>query len=92
MLDIVLKVNEPTMALQFISSTYQPNFKYKLDGQKKMNEVAVVGVRFEEPSLQDHQYVLNTRSNARATGRLWIDPLTGAIHQTELWVTGVPHG
>lgn len=86
MLDIVVKVNEPTSALQFLSSAYQPNFKYKLDGQRNMNGTPVVGVRFEEPERRDHTYIFGTRSNARATGRFWLDPLTGAVHQTELWV------
>jgi hypothetical protein len=86
LLDIVVKTNEPTTALQFISAANQPGMKYKLDGRKTMNNVAVVGVRFEEPDGRERKYLLGTRSNGRATGRLWIDPLTGAIHQTELWV------
>jgi hypothetical protein len=85
-LDLQVKVNEPTSALQFISAALQPEMKYRLDGQKKMNDVQVVGVRFEEPTSQEQVHVLETRSNARATGRFWVDPLTGAIHQTELWV------
>jgi hypothetical protein len=85
-LDLQVKVNEPTSALQFISAALQPKMKYKLDGQKKMNDVQVVGLRFEEPTSQEMTHILATRSNARATGRFWIDPLTGAIHQTELWV------
>jgi hypothetical protein len=85
-LDVQVKVNEPTSALQFISAALQPKMKYRLDGQKKMNDVQVVGVRFEEPTSQDMTHVMGTRSNARASGRFWIDPDTGAIHQTELWV------
>ncbi|MBM3750786.1 MAG: hypothetical protein FJW21_06335 [Acidimicrobiia bacterium] len=85
-LDLQVKVNEPTTALQFISPTYQPSMKYRLDGRKTINDVETVGVRFEEPTGQDQFHVLGTRSNARATGRFWIDSLTGAIHQTELWV------
>ena len=85
-LDIQLKVNEPTSALQFISAALQPKLKYRLDGNKKMNGVPVVGVRFEEPTGQQHVHLLGTRSNARATGRIWIEPSTGAVHQTELWV------
>jgi len=85
-LDIQLKVNEPTSALQFISTALQSKVKYRLDGNKKMNGVQVVGVRFEEPTAQDWVHLLGTRSNARATGRIWIDPATGAVHQTELWV------
>jgi hypothetical protein len=86
LLDIVVKTNEPTSALQFISTANQPELKYKLDGRKKINDVAVVGVRFEEPDVRDRKHLLGTRGNARATGRFWIDPATGAIHQTELWV------
>jgi len=86
LLDIVVKVNEPTLALQFIAAGNQPNLKYKLDGRRTMNGVSVVGVRFEEPAKHDSQYMLGTRSNARATGRFWVEPTTGAIHQTELWV------
>ncbi len=86
MLDIVVKVNEPTLALQFVSAANQPKLKYKLDGKKTLNGVPVVGVRFEEPADQFATYMLMTRSNERATGRVWIDPVTGAIHQTELWV------
>lgn len=86
MLDIVVKVNEPTLALQFISGANQPRLKYKLDGKKKINNVAVVGVRFEEPENPYGKYMLPTRSNAKASGRFWIDPTTGAIHQTELWL------
>lgn len=85
-LDIQLKVNEPTSALQFISAALQPKLKYRLDGKKKMNGVEVVGVRFEEPTGQVWEHLLGTRSNARATGRVWVDPVSGAIHQTELWV------
>jgi len=86
LLDIVVKTNEPTTTLQFIAAANQPGMKYKLDGRKTLNNVAVVGVRFEEPDGRGRKYLLGTRSNGRATGRFWIDPLTGAIHQTELWV------
>lgn len=86
LLDIVIKVNQPTSALRFIETRNQPLIKYKLDGRKKMNDADVVGVRFEEIEDRDRTYLLGTRGNARATGRFWIDPATGAIHQTELWV------
>lgn len=85
-LDIVVKTNEPTSALQFISAANQGGLKYKRDGRKTMNGVPVVGVRFEEPDARDRKFLLGTRGNARATGRFWIDPVNGAIHQTELWM------
>lgn len=86
LLDIVVKTNEPTSALQFIAAANQPGLKYKLDGRKTMNDTAVVGVRFEEPDARDRKFLLGTRGNGRATGRFWIDPVSGAIHHTELWV------
>jgi hypothetical protein len=85
-LDLQLKVNEPTSALQFISPARQPMTTYRLDGRKKINNVETVGLRFEEATGPEHWHVLGTRSNARATGRFWVDATTGAIHQTELWV------
>jgi hypothetical protein len=85
-LDITLKVNEPTMALRFIGVGVQPSLKYKLDGKKKINGIETIGIAFEEPAGQETKYILGTRSNARATGRVWVDPATGAVHQTELWV------
>lgn len=86
MLDIIVKTNEPTLALQFGSAVFQDGLKYKLGGWKTMNDTRVIGLEFEEPEAQYKEYVLKTRSNARAKGRLWVDPLTGAVHQSELWV------
>ncbi len=85
-LDIILKVNEPTTALRFIAASTQASLKYKLQGQKKINGIQTVGLNFDEPAAQDKKYLLGTRSNGRASGRLWIDPATGAVHQTDLWV------
>ena len=85
-LDITLKVNEPTTALRFIAAAAQRGLKYKIEGKKKLNGVDTSGIGFEEPAGQETKYTLGTRSNARATGRLWVDPATGAVHQTELWV------
>jgi hypothetical protein len=85
-LDITLKVNEPTTALRFIAAGAQPSLKYKLEGKKKINGIDTLGIAFEEPAGQQTQYMLGTRSNGRATGRIWVDPATGAVHQTELWV------
>ena len=85
-LDLILKVNEPTFALRFISKDLQADLKYALDGRKKMNGVETMGIRFEEPAGQDKKYLIGTRGNARASGRIWVDPATGAAHQTELWL------
>jgi hypothetical protein len=85
LLDIVVKTNEPTSALQFVSPAHQPRLRYRLDGRKKINGVETVGLRFDEPEGRDQRYLLGTRRNARANGRVWVEPATGAIHMTELW-------
>jgi len=85
-IDLILKVNEPTFALRFIGHGVQPDLKYSLDGRKKFNGVDAVGIRFEEPSAQDKQYLTGSRGNARASGRIWVDAATGAVHSTELWL------
>jgi hypothetical protein len=85
-IDLILKLNEPTMAFRFLLPEMQGKVKYEVNGQKKINGVATVGLRFEEPRGQDTKYVLGTRGNGRASGRLWIDPATGAVHETELFV------
>jgi hypothetical protein len=85
-IDIIAKVNDPTTALRFIAAGYQGDLKYKLDGKRKLNGVETLGLRFDEPVAQGRKYQLGTRRNGRAFGRVWADPATGAIHQTELWV------
>jgi hypothetical protein len=85
-IDLILKVNEPTFGLRFISHALQADLKYSLDGKKKINGVDTVGIRFEEPSGQDKKYMTGSRGNARASGRFWVDVATGAIHSTELWL------
>lgn len=84
--ELVAHISEPTLALQLLALRNQPKLTYRLDGQKKMNGVAVAGVRFQEPVVRDKLYILGTRGNAAASGRFWIDPETGAVHQTELWM------
>lgn len=85
-IDIIVKVNEPVTAMRFIAYSAQARLKYKLDGKKKINGVQTVGVGFDEPAARDRKYLLGTRRNGRASGRIWVDPANGAIHQTELWV------
>ena len=85
-LDLILKVNEPTTALKFIAPALHGNFTYKLDGKRKINNVQTVGLGFDEPAGQEKKYLLGTRGNARAFGRIWVDPATGTVHETELWI------
>ncbi len=82
--ELIARLNEPTLALLFIAAENQSRVNWKIDGRKRLDGVEVVGLRFEEPETPDASYVIKTRGNAVASGRLWIDGLTGRIHQTEL--------
>jgi len=84
--NIVMWGSEPTLAFQLLKPANQPKLVCRLDGRKKLNDVAVMGVRFQEPTARDKVYVLGTPGNAAASGRFWIDPATGAIHAIDLWL------
>jgi len=82
----VIWFSDPMTALDFISKPNQPRMTYKVEGSKKINGVQVYGVGFKESERPDTTYLLGTPDHARGSGRVWIDPATGAIHDTELWV------
>lgn len=82
--DLIVRLNEPTLALQFIAPENQLKVAYKIDGKKKIGGVKVVGLRFQEPKNREADYIIKTRGKAAGSGRLWIDPATGRIHRTEL--------
>ena len=84
--NVVLWYSEPTLALQFIDTANQPRMTYKIEGRKRINNVQVTGIGFKEVQERGKAYLLGTPSNPFSSGRIWIDPATGAIHQTELWV------
>jgi hypothetical protein len=84
--NIVMWGSEPTLAFQLLKTANQPKLVCRLDGRKKLNDVGVMGVRFQEPTARDKVYVLGTPGNAAASGRFWIDPATGAIHAIDLWL------
>jgi hypothetical protein len=84
--ELIAKMNEPTLALQFLSADYKNRVTFKLDGKKKLDGVETLGLRFQEPKNKEQSYIMGTRGKAVSSGRLWTDPATGRIHQTELWL------
>jgi len=84
--NIVIFGSDPMLAFRLLAEANQPKLVCRLDGRKKLNDVGVTGVRFEEPTARDKVYLLGTPGNAAASGRFWMDA-TGAIHQIELWLT-----
>lgn len=83
MAETVMRLNDPLLILRFMSPADPAKFKYTVDGRKKINGIETVGLRFEEIRGDDIKYVLDTRGNASVSGRFWMDPATGAIHQTD---------
>jgi hypothetical protein len=84
--DVVWWGSDPTSVFRFIERGNHGLLNYKLDGRKRINGVQTMAIRFQEIKEHDKKYLLGTPGNAHSSGRLWIDPATGAIHQTELWV------
>jgi len=86
MSNAVLWYSDPVLALRFIEKEHQPRMTYKLEGRKKMNGVEVHGVGFKENREERKVYLIDTPDNPNASGRIWVDAATGAVHQTELWL------
>ncbi len=74
-------LDKPTIALDLLTGDNPNNYTYKLEGTKNMDGVQTAVVRFNEKGKG------HLMANAAAVGRYWIDPATGAIHQTELGFT-----
>lgn len=83
--DVVLALNDPMLALQFISRAMQPRLTYKFEGMKKLDGQEVASIGFKETGGRDATFTLGTRGNAAASGRFLVDPVSGAIRKTELW-------
>ena len=84
--NVVLWYGEPTLALQFVEEQHQKRMTYKIEGRKKMNGVEVYGIGFRETREERKVYLIDTPDNPHASGRIWINPASGAVHQTELWL------
>jgi hypothetical protein len=81
--ETVVRLNDPLLALRFVAPADPSKFTYSIEGKKKINGVETVGLRFQEIRGEHTKYVLGTRGNAAVSGRFWVDPATGAIHQTD---------
>ena len=84
--DLILRLNEPSLALQFLVPEYRQRSSYKVETGGMVEGTRTVALAFEELKNPDASYIVKTRGRASAKGRFWIDPSTGRIHQTELWI------
>lgn len=83
--DIVLALNDPMLALRFISRDMQPKVTYKFEGMKRLEGQELASIGFKERGDKETAFGLGTRGNAAASGRYFVDPASGAIRKTELW-------
>lgn len=83
--DLILALNDPLRGLHFVSKEMQPKSTFTVEKFETMDGVAVARVGFKETGSRETKFALGTRDNAAASGRLWIDVATGAVHKTELW-------
>ena len=83
--EIVLALNDPAIALRFISAELQPKLTWKFEGMKRLDGVELASIGFKETGDRDTRYSLGTLGNAAASGRFFVDPATGSVRKTELW-------
>lgn len=84
MSELIIHLNSPVLALHFVQPANHAKFTYRIDGRKKINGVETIGLRFEETRGELTKYTMGTRGNGYVAGRLWVDPATGAVHQSEM--------
>lgn len=82
--ELILRLNDPTLILQFVAQENQARMTYKFDGRKKIGGVETVVLKFQEAKTKPPAYIVDTPGKALATGKLWVDLATGRIHRTEL--------
>jgi hypothetical protein len=75
--------NEPTVALTFAATDFQPRFKFALDGTDDVNGELLQRVKFSEVDRPTIIRDARSGANIPASGRLWASN-EGVIRQTEL--------
>lgn len=74
-------INVPTLALMFLRRDNVPRSRFRLAGRETVHGVGAVVVRFEE---QQRPRLVQTRDDAAARGRFWIESATGRVLKSEL--------
>jgi len=81
----VVWYTDPVLGVQYALPAHAKKLTYSIEGEKKINGVRTIGLGFKEAEAGPH-VLEHVPGNAVSRGRLWVDPDTGAIHTTELWV------
>jgi hypothetical protein len=78
-------LDDPTLPFVFLRKENQERFAFRPDGVRKMDGSEVAILRFTE---QGTERMIPSPEKAPLTGRLWIEPATGAVRQAEISVSG----
>jgi hypothetical protein len=76
-------INMPTAALKFLRAVNQSRSSWKAGSPKKIDGHGVVELTFSEEGTPR---MIDTRDQAAARGRFWVEEATGRIVRTELGV------
>jgi hypothetical protein len=71
-------LDKPMLAFELVRAENQANSTFKVEGMKNLDGAQVAVLKFNEKGTG---HLMN---DASAVGRIWLDPATGAVHQTEL--------
>ena len=79
-------INVPTLPLELLLPDRQPGFRFKDAGRATLGGVTAFRVGFEE---RERPTVIRTPNgrNVPSRGKFWLDPATGAVLRTELFVS-----
>jgi len=80
---IARNINVPTQGLDFLHPRHRPRFRFQRVAEETIEGARVLKVEFEE---REPPFLIATPSGrgVRARGHAWIDPVDGAIVQTQL--------
>jgi hypothetical protein len=80
-------INLPLLALQFIRSANQGRCSFTDGGTKAIDGIRARIIRFVE---EGRPRMITTVDDAAASGRFWIEPVSGRIMRTELFIDTGP--
>lgn len=83
--NVVLWFSDPALVMRCLKPQHRARLTFKLEGSKRMNGAQVYGLGFKETDKEPSASILQMPGDPLASGRFWVEPGTGRIHQTEFW-------
>ena len=76
-------VNMPMTALRFLTGDNQPRSAFQHGGLKTLEGKPAIVLDFNE---RKKPRIIQTDDDSASSGRVWIDPASGTVMRTELWL------